>query len=124
VAAKLVDYRKSGLSQAKYFAARDAYEGYMRGEGVPEPLRPRIIPSREELVAVYKAVKKVPTAIDNIFMSLVSDSMNYCKMRLCLDIFSELKLVHIDHNQETASLVPTTQKVDLESSIILKELRG
>ena len=123
VSTKIIDYRKSGIHQAKYFAAKDAYEKYMLGEGVSAQLKPRIIPTREELILIYKAIPKDDIPIDNLFMQLNSDSMNYCKFKLCLDIFNELGLIHINPANDTVVLIPATKKVDLESSKILMELR-
>lgn len=123
VSTRVIDYRKSGVPQAKYFAAKEAYEKYMLGEGVSAQLKPRIVPTREELIAVYKSVLKEETFIDTIFMQINSDSMNYCKLRLCLDIFNELDLIHINAANDTAVLQPAVKKVDIESSKILQDLR-
>jgi len=123
VSSRTVDYRKSGMAQSKYFAAKETYEKYMLGEGVAAVLKPRIIPSREELAVVYKSLSDAPMHIDTLFMRLNSDAMNYCKLRLCLDILSELGLVHINAPYGTAQLLPVKGKANLESSKILSGLR-
>ncbi len=123
VSSRTVDYRKSGMSQSKYFAAKETYEKYMLGEGVAAVLKPRIVPSREELAVVYKSLSALPIHIDALFMRLNSDAMNYCKLRLCLDILSELGLVHIDVPNGMAQLLPVKGKTSLESSKILSGLR-
>lgn len=123
VSMRALDYRKSGIPQAKYFAALEAYERWRLGEGVPDALKPRIVPTREELVAVYKAVAAAPVPADILFARLCSDSMNYCKLRLCLDIFCELGLICIEPVQNTVSLVSNAPKTDLNRSAILNNLR-
>lgn len=118
------DYRRSGLVQDKYFLAKACYEEYKRGEEVSEKLKPRIIPSREELVEVYKHIQASPVQkVDRLFMMLASDHMNYCKLRICLDIFIELELLKLDIINDTVTFIPPTKRVDLEGSKILKELR-
>ena len=123
VSTRTIDYRKSGLPQAKFLAAKETYEKYMLGEEIPPLLKTRIVPTREELILVYKAVPKESVAIDKIFMQLNSDSMNYCKLRLCLDIFKELGLIHINPTSNTVELIPATKKVELDNSLILQDLR-
>lgn len=121
---KIADYRKSGITQSKYFAARNTYEAYMRGEGIDAALKPRIIPNREELVTVYTAISPTSTSMDSLFMALSSDSMNFCKLKLCIDIFSDLGLVRYDPVNDAATKLPATKKVDIESSKILIALKN
>lgn len=123
VSVKITDYRKSGISQAKYFAARETYEKYMLGEEIPVPLMDRIIPSREDLISVYKSLGNAEISFDALFYKLSSDSMNYCKLRLCIDVFCELGLVTLNMTNENVSKSNINQKVDLESSEILRKLR-
>lgn len=123
VSVKITDYRKSGISQAKYFAARETYEKYMLGEEIPQSLMDRIIPSREDLISVYKSLNASGISFDALFYKLSSDSMNYCKLRLCIDIFCELRLVKLDMTNENVSKSNINQKADLESSEILRKLR-
>ena len=123
VSARVVDYRISGLSQPKYFAALEAYERYRLGEGVPQTLKARMVPDREELGEVYKALSQEALPVDILFARLSSDRMNYCKLRICLDVFEELGLIHRDPVSDTAVRLPVTKKVDLGGSAILSGLR-
>lgn len=122
---RVKDYRKSGIVQDKYFSAKACYEALMRGEEISEKLKERIIPSREELVKVYKFLQNLnkQQSIDRIFMQLTDESMNYCKLRICLDIFKEQELLTIDLCSEMVTFIPPTKKVDLASSKILNDLR-
>lgn len=123
VTLKVADYRKHGIPQAKYFAAREAYEKYMLGEGIPAPLISRIIPVREELAAVYRAIPTEKISVDNLFGMLQSDSMNYCKLKLCIDIFTEMKLTAFYADEGSVQRLPVSAKVNLDDSKILQELR-
>ena len=59
-----------------------------------------------------------------IFTNAVCDSINYCKFRVCIDIFEEKGLVSLDRLAQTAALIKTEGKVDLEQSEILSALRS
>ncbi len=121
---RIADCRKSGTSQKKYFAAKVAYERYKRGEGAEKALLPRIVPDRKDLAAVYRAVPEKGTDFDSAYFAVGSDSLNYCKFRLALDIFEELGLIETDIYSETAKRLPAAQKADLDSSKILNELKS
>lgn len=122
---RITDYRKSGIPQNQYLAAKEAYEKYKRGEGAEERLIPRIVPAREDLAAIYRAVPKNNFAgFDSVYFSVCSESINYCKFRLALDIFEELGLFEVNRYNETVTSRTVSQKADLDSSEILKGLKA
>lgn len=121
---RISDYRKSGINQQKYFAARDAYESLRRGEAVPAALMARIIPDRPALVKVYKAVTSEFTSLDLIFSTVMDDDMNFCRFMVCIDIFEEMGLIETDRFEMVVKRVPNAQHVDIEASEILKALRA
>lgn len=123
VVLKVKDIRLSGINQSRYFKARDAYEKVKRGEKLPDEVKNIIIPDRNTLVTVYKSIPDGISDIDGIFAILQNSSINYCKMRLCIDILCELSLLVYLPLTEEIDKKPATKKVDLESSQILKELR-
>ena len=121
---RISDYRKSGMNQSKYFAAKDTYERFKRGEQIQKELLPRILPVRSEFEAVYRAVQKNGSVtFDSAFEAVYSESMNYCKFRIILDVFTELGLLKTDIFSEAVQLVPAAGKVNLESSEILSGLK-
>ena len=121
---RIADYRKSGIPQNQYLAAKEAYERYKRGEGAEERLIPRIVPTREDLAAIYRAVPKNNFAgFDSVYFSVCSESINYCKFRLALDIFEELGLFEVNRYNETVTSKTVSQKADLDSSEILGDLK-
>lgn len=121
---RIADLRKSGIPQQKYFAAKDAYEKYKRGEGAEKALVPRIVPDRNDLAIIYRAVTENTVSFDSVYNTVHSDAINYCKFRLALDIFEELGLFAVDRYCETVSRIPTKTKVDLDSSVLLGELKN
>ena len=122
---RLADHRPHGLSQDRYFNARDCYERFVLGAELPQAFLKKIDPTREELVLVYKklgAVKEI--GIDGLYMSLRSTSMNYCKLRIILDAFAQTGLCEISASAHSVKLLPVTQKVDLDSAEVLTRLRS
>ena len=121
---RIADYRRSGISQSKYFAAKDTYERYKRREPVRKELLPRILPERPELEAVYLAVpQKGAATFDSVYAAVCSDELNYCKFRIALDAFAELGLVETDIYAERVRRLPVKKKADLEDSEILSDLK-
>ncbi len=120
---RIADCRRSGISQKKYLAAKAAYERYKRGEGAEKALIPRIVPDRNSLAAIYRAIPNGGAELDSVYFSVCSEEINYCKFRLALDIFEELGLIETDVYGETVRRLPTEKKVDLDSSKILAELK-
>ena len=118
------DYRKSGLKQAKYFAAQSTYEQFCRGETLQQNFYPAITPARDVLVQIYQRIPQTDIALDGLFGSVQDlPQMNYCKLRLALDIFSELGLVQQDLWTQRVRRNPVKEKVNLQSSVLLQGLQ-
>lgn len=117
------DYRRSGVKQAKYFAALAAYENFVRGEELSRAYYAAITPEREDLVNVYKSIPSNKIDIDSLFIHMQSFNMNYCKLRIALDIFKELRLVEIDVYNQTVKKLLVSGSVNLEDSVLLSEIR-
>ena len=124
VSIKVIDHRPSGFNQNAYFSAKDCYEKYRRKEPLPANFIRKITPSRDELVLVYKTVSlyKAVTA-DRLYFCFDASRINYCKLMICIDIFSELGLCEYSAGSRVVRLLPVNGRADLESSQILKELR-
>ncbi|WP_295219521.1 single-stranded-DNA-specific exonuclease RecJ [Ruminococcus sp.] len=118
------DYRKSGLKQAKYFAARNTYERFCRDESLSAAFYQAITPTREVLVQIYQRIPETDLSFDGLFCTLQDlPQMNYCKMRLALDIFSELGLVQQNLWTEQVHRNRVQKKVDLQASVLLQGLQ-
>ncbi len=117
------DYRINGIKQAKYFAAAETYEQLVRGEELSKAYYKAIAPSREELVLVYKSIPESDIDIDALFMKLQKIDMNYCKLRVCIDVFKELGLVSMDNYHGQVKRLPVSGKVNLEDSALLCDVR-
>ena len=125
VNARMIDYRLHGINQDRYFNAKDCYEKFSLGADLPKPFLKKIDPSREELIAVYKTVSAVKSiGVDELYFRLRSASMNYCKLRIIIDAFAEKGLADLAVSTQKVSIIPATQKVDLEETQVLKDLRS
>ncbi len=118
------DFRKNGMQQNKFFAAKDSYEKVKRNEELPKAYYSKICPDRQEFVTVYKKITEKDISIDTLHMSVMSDSMNYCKLSICVDVFYELGLIYKDSYLQTVRALKNSSKVDLENSELLKYVKG
>ncbi len=120
---RVVDFRNHGISGKQYFAAKSCYEAYKRGEPVPQNVIHRVKPTRDELVRIYKyimAIKRV--SIDKLFMKFNTQSMNYFKLRICLDAFNEMGLIRLIASRQEVHIVEVSKKVDLSQSTVLNNI--
>lgn len=128
VSVKVRDVRPSSLSQEKLFNGNLLYDGFLRGEPVPED----DIPDRNDFAVVYKFIKAAKVyrgELDVLFGRITGMdptlSMDACKLKLVLDILEEMGLVErqYDGRNETIKALETKEKVDLETSAILERVR-
>ena len=128
VSVKIRDIRPSSLSQERLFSGNLSYDGYKRGE----PIREEEIPERSDMAEIYRYLRAgngFHGELDVLFGRITGQDkdcmMDSCKMRLCLDILEEMKLISrsFDGKMETISLIPQAEKVDLESSALLAKLK-
>lgn len=111
------DWRTSQAAQEQAIAAQAAYDAYCRGEQLPAPAYyQRMCPHRNDLVAVYQLVQRMPMTVSQICTALHGKGMNRCRARMIADIFAELNLLSYDAVTETLSKLPVTQKRELDES--------
>lgn len=124
VSIRAVDYRLHGIRQDKFFAADDAYHAFKRGEKLSEDILKKGNPTREELVYVYKLATSlnIPITVETLY-ELTASSINAFKLSIILDAFCDTGLLKFIPSTGVYSLIKPTQKVDIESSQTLKELR-
>lgn len=121
---RIIDFRKSGIIQKKYFAAKNAYEKFKNGEAVDAALIPIMIPSRSEFTAVYSVVPQDRAVPFDVIFQAVCGGINYCKLRLIIDVFGEVGLFGVDMYSETAVRLPAAQKADLDTAPTMIRLAG
>lgn len=83
-----------------------------------------IAPTREECGAVYKFIHKSPSSAASLEQRFMNN-YGLAKVKIILDVFNDLDL--IEQSNDDAKIISVKnieQKVDLESSAILKRIRG
>ncbi len=123
------DYRLHGVRQEKYFAACDAYESFLRDEQMPHEYYEKALPSREELIEIYKYIgaQRLILTAESLYARLGARGINAFKLLVCLDIFKETGLVAVEGYKKRIQLLKPSAKVDIMSAptmVKLKKLIG
>ena len=112
----------SGTKQSAYFAARASYEAYWRKEALPRAYYGRMLPARQELIRVYNAIGQEDMPLEALYAACAGSDLNYCKFRICCDIFAERGLIALDPAAGTLRRLPVTAKVQITESQVFLEL--
>ncbi|MGN0667028.1 MAG: single-stranded-DNA-specific exonuclease RecJ [Huintestinicola sp.] len=110
---RVVDISKAGINISRCISAEDAYRSFRRGEEIDIRLIPRMIPDRNDLAAVYRAVGNETLSPCSVYsrISTVQD-INYCKVLICLDIFEESGLMEYDRCAGKVHIIAGAPKAD------------
>ncbi len=112
---RLEDFRYSDFQEDRYFAAMRVYEEISRGEGCDARLLPRVLPQdRTELMPVFDMLRRSggKTAEQLFALFSMNGTINYCKLRVTLDVFADAGMISVSENG-AIGLVPNPQKRDL-----------
>lgn len=125
VTIKVVDWRMSGINQSRCFAAKDAYEAFLRGEALDKRLVDAMTPDRSELVAVYKAIDAAKDiSIESLMGRLADKKINYAKLHICVGVFAQKGLVEYDCVNQRVKLLNVAKKVSLDDAELLTRLKN
>lgn len=125
VSIRALDYRLHGVRQDRYFAAKDAYFAFKRGEKLSREILSKGDPTRDELVSVYKYIASLGKTVSEaaLYERLNSDKMNAFKLCIILDAFCETGLINITPSSAEIRIQTPSVRVDIESSKTLTALR-
>ncbi len=115
------DIRDAGFRQERYIAAKTAYEDYRLGR-VERRLVCRMVPELTEMRVVYGMLRSC-TVLSKAEVLANRLGINYCKFRIILDVFGEMRLAQVDIPADSVKLLPVKGKVDLEQSRIIARLK-
>lgn len=119
VSMRISDMRSSNVSQLRYFNAKAAYEQFRRGEGIDPTLAKRALPTRDELILIYKTIAKFGViSSDELFGQLDENVISYCKLRIAVDIFTELGFITYEIWSDKITFIKNPPKAAIESSKI------
>ncbi len=125
VSLKIKDIRPSGFTEGKFFAAKSYFEKIKRSEEVSKNIIAHSTPTRDEIAVVYKMLKAnngYNNDIDCLYLQLLEFNLNYCKLRIILDILDEVGLIVLSPSLNNIKICEVTKKVDLNSSLLLQRL--
>jgi len=117
------EVRPAGILQAKLLGAVQTYEKYRRGEELPESYYKGMLPERKDLETVYLSVTETPVMPETLAVSMMQKNINYCKLLVALDIFTELGLMQKNICTGEFFRIPAKQKVNIEDSAVLTRLK-
>ena len=124
VNAMLVDMRLSAIEQDKVIAAKGVYDKFALKEykRIDPALLPRITPTDEEMKQVYDILKH-SRFLDEVLQKGLCVGVNYCKLRVAIDIFEEVKLIEVNYSSGLIRLNADAPKVSIADCDILRRLR-
>ncbi len=118
-----VDFRPHGAKQEKYFAAEEVYLKFRRGESTDKKLLELGLPTRDEMVGVYNAVKLSGgvESIESLYAKLSPKGINAFKLRIIIDAFCDTRLMELKRGR--AVIIPPTKKEDVMSAETVTALK-
>lgn len=125
VSVKLKTLRPSGISQEPLFCGVQQYDRYRRGESWNSAENEQFVPTREDVAALYRWLREHKGYIGDLeLLGCKLAPMNYCKLRLALDVMQELGLAKCAPAKSgvAISLCEVKGKTDLAQSSILQRL--
>ena len=117
------EVRPAGVQQAKLLNAVQIYEKYRRKEALLPSYYKGMLPERKDLTAVYLHLSESPVTAEMLIAPMMKKGINYCKVLVALDVFAEMGLISLNPVTGEAVKLPVKQKVNLDDSAILAELR-
>lgn len=118
------DIRPHLFEQSKYFAARSAFEAFMRNEELPKNYYPSMNPSRDDVVKIYKAIPNEGICADTLYIKLSGRNINYCKFCVSVEALRQLGLIAVSCSGFRIKKISVTHKADLDSAPVLVSLRS
>jgi len=129
VSVKVKDIRPAGFDEQSYFNELRLYDAITGGNYDAASIASvdlKLVPDRDDIALVYKYIRENQSKILNeeiLYMRLFK-KLSYIKLRLCIDILFELKLVFSEKKaaQTTIKIVENAEKTSIEKSSILQKL--
>ncbi|MBO5873066.1 MAG: single-stranded-DNA-specific exonuclease RecJ [Clostridia bacterium] len=116
------EMRPSGMDEDAVIEAVDLYEAYKSGISQNHS---EIIPTRDEVVSVYKLLRQKPCSLDRLICAKLGE-VGYAKTLISAAALCQLRLCSVS-SADGISVIRaenTKEKVNLEDAPILKELKG
>lgn len=121
------EMKPAGFSGEDYLNEYGVYESYQRGESLSQEALSLITPSRDDVAAVYRFLKKNGGwrfGLEILQHRLPSPQLPACRLAVILDVMEELRFLKREAKEGRMNIVmrPAEGKVDLFSSKLLSSL--
>lgn len=116
------DIRPHGFQQSKYFAANAAFEALLRGEELPDNYYPSMLPSRDDVVKIYKGIPENGIVMDTLYIRMNDLRINYCRFSAAIEALRQLGLISFTSSDMRVKKVKVSQRSDLASAPVLRAL--
>ena len=122
ISVRVKDIRLCGFNEARFLAAKTAYENYRCGK-IDKRLIVRMIPTEEEMKKVFDIIRTSSCLSKAEFLADKA-GINCCKFGIVTDVFEEFSLIEKDIPTDSIKILPTKTKADLSKSEILANLKN
>lgn len=122
------DIKLTNSDNLQMIKSQRIFEAFEIGKEISKEEAQHILPSRDDFAFVYRYIKtngNYSGTLDN-FVCRLNNNINYGKLRVIINVMNELNLAEIHTNTVfyRISLSQVSGKADLESSTIIKKLKG
>ena len=124
ISLKIRDIQPRQYQRNLYQKSYYIYENLRRQEPVSKGNFEKAVPTKEDISHIYRFLKGrggYPWGMDLLYVELEKQKINYCKLRLALDILTQLGFIQI-HEDGAIALVPGAPKNALENSVLFQML--
>ncbi len=123
------DLRPSGVDEAALLQSIRLYECWKRQEALAPEESLSLLATRQEIAQVYRTLKqhkgwRYPADILHYRCGL--PALSFAKMMIALEVLQEFHIItmHIDGDILCCGLCETTEKADLDTSVLLQQLKA
>ncbi|MBQ1187146.1 MAG: single-stranded-DNA-specific exonuclease RecJ [Clostridia bacterium] len=119
---QIKEIRKNGINEEKLVQDLSLYEDFK--SGLDKDFN-AIIPTREDVVVIYKQLLNKGTSLDKLVVANIN-TIGYAKTLIIAEALCQLKICSIFdvENTKVIKIVDSTTKTNLTDAKILKQLRG
>ena len=122
----MLDYWTPDTSQKEYFSQLHWSDAAIKGDPFPLQSLESLLPKREEFALVYRFLMKNTMegkTAPALYEAFLRNKIPYGKWRIILEVLRREKLICIRPDGTNIKLLPVKEKVDLENSELLKQLK-
>lgn len=119
------DIKLSSVDKNKINYENALYEKFQRGENLNLEDKDSFVPTRDEIAKLYIYIRKARVVKNNpAYLSSILAPLSYFKIKVAIDILKTENLIEVKGEKgELLLYVKDPQKVNIENSLVLKQLK-